>query len=165
MVSLALAAHPPERSYPDRAPVESLHGAEPGVVALRVSGGKPLRIRGTLLAEGHSWATGTIAWHEVALWRREGGEVAVAIRTLRKAANEADVHRAELFPNLPEALTWLEGFDPTADLSPDFDPNDRGLSALEVTLRAAALRGRAEEVARQWRALLGEMLFRLDSEH
>jgi len=165
MVSVALAVQPPERNHPDRPPVESLHPAEPGLIALRVSGGKPLRIRGTLLAEGHSWATGTVAWHEVALWRRDGGEVAVAVRTLRKAANEADVYRAELFPNLPEALGWLEGFDPTADLSPDFDPNDRSLSALEVALRAAALRGRAEEVARQWRALLGEMLFRLDTDH
>jgi hypothetical protein len=122
-----------------------------------------VRLRGVLLAEGNSWAPGTVAWHEVALWRCEEGEVAVAVRTLRKAQGETDMHRAELFPNLTDALGWLEEFDPTQDLSADLDASDRALSAIEIALRAAALRGRADEVARQWRALLGEMLFRLDA--
>jgi hypothetical protein len=135
--------------------------AEATQVTLRVSGGKPLRLFGIPLAESNSWSPGTVAWHEVAIWQREGGEVAVAIRTFRKAPGEADVHRAELFPTLADALTWLEEFDPTGDLCVDLDASDRSVSALDMALRAAALRGRAEEVTRQWRALVGEMLFRL----
>ncbi|WP_203076568.1 hypothetical protein [Falsiroseomonas ponticola] len=132
-------------------------------VALRVSGAKPVRLRGRLLAEGRSSAAGCIAWHEVELWQLEGSrEVAVALRTRRPAAEAADVHRAEMFPDLAEALDWLEAFDPLADLMVDFDAADRRLSAVEVALRAAALRGRAEVVTREWRALLGDVLYALD---
>ncbi|NKC34478.1 hypothetical protein [Falsiroseomonas selenitidurans] len=135
-----------------------------GPVALRVSGGKPLRLRGTLLVEGQSRAADSALWHAVSVWRLEGQDVAVALRTHRQAAPEADLHRAELFPTLAEALEWLEGFDPVADLAVDFDASDRRLSAVEIALRAAALRGRADQVTRQWRALLGEVLFLLDAE-
>ncbi len=158
---MPLETPPPVLSLPE--PSAPAAPAEPMQVTLRVSGAKPLKLTGILLAEASSWSPGTLAWHEAGIWRREGGEVAVAIRTLRKAAGETDVHRAELFPTLAEALTWLEEFDPTADLSVDLDASDRRVSAIEVALRAAALRGRAEEVGRQWRALLGDMLFRLDT--
>jgi hypothetical protein len=165
MVSVAVAGdagQPEQRPGRRREATLGDPSREAASVALQVSGGKPLRLRGVLLAEGNSWAPGTVAWHEVALWRCEDSEVAVAVRTLRKAQGETDIHRAELFPNLADALGWLEEFDPTADLSVDLDASDRALSAIEIALRAAALRGRADEVARQWRALLGEMLFRLD---
>jgi hypothetical protein len=132
-------------------------------ITLQVSGGKPVRLRGQVLAEGQSWSPGTVAWHEVTLYRTDAAEIAVAVRTLRKARGETDVHRAELFPTLADALSWLEEFDPTQDLSVDLDASDRALSTIEIALRAAALRGRADEVARQWRALLGELLFRLDA--
>ncbi|SFK71156.1 hypothetical protein [Falsiroseomonas stagni] len=134
-------------------------------VTLRVSGAKPVRLRGRLLTGGHSRATGCIAWHEVEVWQIAGSrEVAVALRTHRPDGDAADVHRAELFPDLAEALDWLEAFDPLADLSVDFDASDRRLSGVEVALRAAALRGRAEVVTREWRALLGEVLFVLDAD-
>jgi hypothetical protein len=161
MVSVAtggIAARIPMREHPAAL-------SDPGrdqPVVLQVSGGKPLRLRGITLAEGQSWAPGTVAWHEVTLYRADTDEVAVAVRTLRKAPGETDIHRAELFPTLGDALSWLEQFDPTQDLSVDLDASDRALSAIEIALRAAALRGRADEVARQWRALLGELLFRLD---
>ena len=135
---------------------------EAGLVTLQVSGGKPLRLRGALVAEAHSWAPGTVAWHEVSAWRCEGREIAVAVRTLLKAEGSSDVHRAEIFPTLGEAQAWLEEFDPTADLPVDLDASDRRVSAVDIALRAAALRGRADAVARQWRALLGEILLRLD---
>jgi hypothetical protein len=134
-------------------------------VALPVSGGKPLHIQGRRLAEGHSWSHGTPAWHEVALWACNSGEVAVALRTLRKARGSQDIHRAELFPRIADAVAWLEEFDPTQDLAVEFDPSDRSQTTIAVTLRAAALRAQADEVARQWRALLGEFLYRLDSRH
>ncbi len=133
-------------------------------VTLRVSGAKPVRLRGRLLAEGRSHAAGGVAWHEVALWQLDGSqEVAVALRTRHAEASAADVHRAELFPELAEALDWLEGFDPL-DLDVDLDASDRRLSAVEVALRAAALRARAEAVTRAWRGLLGEVLYALDAE-
>ncbi|NGM19577.1 hypothetical protein G3576_06100 [Roseomonas stagni] len=155
MMSVAIHGAAPESGPPG--------AVEP--VTLRVSGAKPVRLRGHKLTEGHSRAAGCIAWHEVEIWQLENSrEIAVALRTRRPGGEAADLHRAELFPDLAEALDWLEGFDPVADLTVDFDAGDRRLSAVEVALRAAALRGRAEVVTREWRALLGEVLFVLDAE-
>jgi hypothetical protein len=134
-------------------------------VALQVSGGKPLHVQGRRVAEGHSWSPGTPAWHEVTLWACNSGEIAVALRTLRKARGSQDIHCAEIFPQIADAVAWLEEFDPTQDLAVAFDPSDRSQSTIAVTLRAAALRAQADEVARQWRALLGEFLYRLDGRH
>lgn len=146
-------------------PVALLTQAGPvGPVTLRVSGGKPLRLRGRRLVEGRARAAGSCLWHDLALWQLDGREVAVALRTTRPDGEAADVHRAELFPEIGEALEWLEAFDPLVDLAVDFDAADRRLSAVEVALRAAALRGRAEMVAREWRALLGDVLFLLEAE-
>jgi len=135
---------------------------KPQSVTLQVSGGRPLRLRGELLAEGNSWCPGTEAWHEVALYRRDHEEVAVALRTFRKAEGSSDIHRAELFPNLEEAMAWLIAFDPTSDLQVDLDCADRSVSAAMITLRAATLRQRADDITRQYHALLGEMLLHLD---
>lgn len=134
-----------------------------GSVTLRVSGGKPLRLAAHLLAEGTSWSPRAEAWHEVALYRRDTGEFAVALKTFKKAQGEADVYRAELFPNFEELVLWLEGFDPTADLTVDLDASDRRVSAAEIAMRAAALRQRADEITRQYHALIGEVLFSLDA--
>ncbi len=158
MMSVAHAMMP---DIPD-APAPRSIKRKPQSVTLQVSGGRPLRLRGELLAEGNSWCRGTEAWHEVALYRREQEEVAVAIRTFRKAEGSADIHRAELFPNLDEAMAWLIAFDPTADLQVDLDCADRAVSTVMITLRAATLRQRADAVARQYHALLGEMLLQLD---
>lgn len=167
MVSVAFSMAPVERSASPllREPVvESGSGmASPSVVTLRVSGGKPLRMHALLLAEGTSWALGTAAWHEVALYRRDHGEVALAIKTFKKAQNETDVFRAEIFPNLAEAVAFLEGFDPTSDLTVDLDAADRRVSAAHIALRAAALRQRMDEITRQYQALVGELLFHLEA--
>jgi hypothetical protein len=136
--------------------------AEPKAYSLRVSGGKPLRLSAVCLAEGNSWCLGTPAWHEVQVLRGTDGDHAVGIKCFRKAPGEADTFHAEVFPNIEEAVAFLEGFDPTTDLRVDIDASDRSVSAAEIALKAAALRQRADEVVRQWRALVGEMLFRLD---
>lgn len=167
MVNIAhVAAAALDRATTAGAAPPTRHAAvlrEPQPVVLQVSGARPLRIRADLLAEGNSWCLGTEAWHEVAIYRREGGEFAVAIRTYNKAAEATDVHRAELFPTLEEATGFLESFDPTADLRVALDCADRRLSAAEIALRAATLRQRADEVTRHYRALIGEMLLRLDT--
>lgn len=155
------AAHAVPHDAPDPAPGRGLK-RKPQSVTLQVSGGRPLRLRGELLAEGNSWAPGTEAWHEIALYRHDQEEVAVALRTFRKAEGSTDIHRAELFPNLEEAMAWLIAFDPTADLQVDLDCADRTLSTAMITLRAATLRQRADDITRQYQSLLGEMLLHLD---
>ncbi|MBK1660064.1 hypothetical protein [Paracraurococcus ruber] len=130
-------------------------------VTLRISGGKPLQMRAALLAAGSGWSPRLAAWHEVAVYRRDGGDVAVAVTALQKAPGDAASHRAELFPTLDDAAQWLEEIDPLADLPVDLDPSDPRLSGAELALRAAALRLRADAVGRAWRALIGDLLYRL----
>lgn len=149
-----IAAMPPQQPATDP-------GHMPQPIVLRVSGGRPLRLPATLLAEGTSWSPRIPAWHEVSLHAGAGGEVALGIITFRKSANEADVHRAELFPSLDAALTALEAFDPTADLATSIDAADRRVSGAVVALQAAVLRQQADGLTRQWRGMLGELLYRL----
>ena len=71
------------------------------------------------------------------------------------------VHRARLFPHLDEAASWLESFDPAADMAVDFDVSDQAVSVASMALQAAALRERAVCLERAYRGLVGEVLFQL----
>jgi hypothetical protein len=133
-----------------------------GVVTLRMSGGKPMRMRAELLAECSSWSAGAPAWQELALYRRDSDDFAVGLRTCRGPAGESDVFHARVFRDLEEALAWLQAFDPTADLGVDIDASDRRISTTDIALRAAALRQRADRVSLQYRAMVGELLYRMD---
>jgi hypothetical protein len=137
-------------------------GAGEGAVTLRVSGGKPMHLRAELLAEGTSWTADAPAWHEVALYQRPSGDCAVSLRVCRGPAGHSDLFYARIFPALDDALAWLLEFDPTADLGADIDASDRRVSTTDIALRAAALRQRADRVGLQYRALIGELLYRLD---
>ena len=159
MVSIALRRPAEKHAYQ---PAETQVFPEEEVV-LKVSGGKPLRMRARLLAEGTTWAVGTAAWNEVALYQRDQGDIAVSIKTFKKSSAETDVFHAEVFPNFEEACSFLESFDPSADLTAGIDASDRSVSGAEIALRAAALRQKADDVVRRYRALVGELLFRLDT--
>ncbi len=133
------------------------------VTLLRNSGGKPVRVHGDLIAEGSSRTVASTSWHEVAFYRMAGGATAVAIRFMR-GGSACAVHRARLCTTNDEAATWLEEFDPSCDISADFDVSDRRMSAASVALKAASLRDRTERLDREYRALVSEVLFRLETE-
>ncbi len=139
-------------------------GGDTESVLLRNVGGKPLRLHGELLAEGSTRMPEAACWHEIALYRTGSGQIAVALRFLRPGGAETGVHRARVFEDMDSAASWLEGFDPAVDLSADFDVSDPRLSAACVAVKAAALRDRAERLDRAYRGLIGEVLFRLESE-
>jgi hypothetical protein len=134
------------------------------LIVLRNSGGKPLRVQGILIAEGSSRGPHSTAWHEIAIYRVASGGVAVAIRFLGASGAACGVHRARLFDSTDEACGWLESFEPAFDLGADFDVSDARASSAAVSLKAAALRDRAERLEREYRALVGEVLFRLETE-
>lgn len=134
-------------------------GHEGGPVMLRVSGGRPLHLRGRLLAEASSWQPGAPAWHEIALYHCDDGAIAAALRLCAQPGGAGDLCRARRFATLADAADWLAGVDATADLASDLDASDRRLSGVEIALRAAALRQRADRVERQYQAMIGELLF------
>lgn len=128
---------------------------------LRRSGKRPLRLRAHLIAEATGWTTGSAAWHELTILRRTKGEHVVALKVFKKSPAETDVFHAEIFGSLDEAVTWLESYDPTSDLSTDIDLDDEEISPLEMTLKAVALRQRMIAIRRDYHALLGELLLQL----
>jgi hypothetical protein len=143
-------------------PATSLPALDPeDIVTLRISGGKPIHLkRPELLAQCSSWTDGAAAWHELVLYRRETGDYAVGATMCR--AEGGDVFHARLFPELDSALSWLEAFNPTADLGADIDASDRRISTTEIALRAAALRQNADRVEQQYRVMIGELLYRME---
>ena len=162
-MALDTSYNPPELSRP-RLMHSGASGNAIDSVLLRNIGGKPVRFRGVLLAEGSNFARGLALWHDIALYRVDGGQVAVALRLKRPGDADLGVHRARVFEDLDAACSWLEHFDCTADLAAEFDVSDPTVSAARVTVQAAALRERAERLQRGYRGLVGEILFRLEAE-
>ena len=134
----------------------------PVPVVLQLTGGKPLRISGELVAECSSWTASASSWHDLQIFVRDTGEFVVALRSCRGDAGESDVFHARAFASRDEAMLWLQEFDPTADMVADLDPSDRRISAPEIALRAAALRQRMDRLQMQYRSMIGELLYRLD---
>jgi len=131
------------------------------LVLLRNIGAKPLRFHGELLAEGSNRSETAAHWHEIAIYRTDADHIAVALRLQRACGDDLGVHRARIFGDLDLAASWLEQFDSSGDLAADFDVADRCVSTASVTLKAAAMRERAERLDRAYRGLIGEILFRL----
>ena len=146
------------------APAAWIDGAAARPLLLRNAGSKPLRLWADLLAEGSSRTPGAPCWHEVAFYRTEANQIAVALRFVPDAEAGSGVHRARVFLSLDDAAEWLENFDPVGDLAAGFDVSDTRLSAACVALKAAALRDRAEQLGRAYRGLIGEVLFRLETD-
>ncbi len=139
-------------------------GDENATVLLRTASGKPLRLQAELLAEGSSRASDAPLWHEVSLYRTRSGQIALALRCVRASDPAGFAHRALVFDDMDAAATWLEQFDPTVDVNADFDVADTRLSSAAMALKAASLRDRTERLERAYRALIGEVLFRLETD-
>jgi len=133
-------------------------------VTLRVSGSRPIRMCGELLAECSSWSPGAPAWHELVVYRRQTEDFAAGIKTCHGSRDGAEVFHARIFPDLNAALGWLQAFNPTADLGADIDSSDRRISTTDIALRAATLRQRTDRVEQQYRVMIGELLYRMDVE-
>ncbi len=134
-------------------------------ITLRVTGGKPMQIHAELMAECTSRTDGAPTWHDLVLYRQDGGGYALSLTTCRGPQGLSDVCRARSFATLDPALDWIEQFDPTADLCADIDSADRRISTADIALRAASLRQQADRVDQQYRAMVGELFYQLEIAH
>jgi hypothetical protein len=127
-----------------------------------MSGGKPLRLTGRLIAECSSWSANVLYWHDLTIYQCDGGNICVGLRSCRESSGEHDVFQARSFLTVDAAMSWLLEYDPTADLPVDIDVSDRRISAVEIALRAAVLRQRTDRLQLQYRSMIGELLYQLD---
>lgn len=131
-------------------------------LTLPVSGAAPLHLVARPVVDGTSWSLSAPVWHEVAIHEREQGDFVVVIKTLRKAETEADTVRAEIHRTREAAVQQLLEFDAASELTADLDPSDRTQCTAELMMRAVSLRQKTEIVRRQYAAMLGDVLFRLE---
>lgn len=131
-------------------------------VTLRRSGQQPIRFKGTAIAEatGHS-PEGTL-WYEINIFRKQTGGFVLDLRVFRKGRGQKDSFHAYDFDSLGEAVSFLENHDPQSDIPVHVDTDDKSISTAELTLKAVALRQRLEEAERDYRSLVGDLLYQLD---
>lgn len=150
-------------------PANAAAASRSGRIALRCGGGKPLRFDGELIAEASSQTSHSPLWHEIQIYECGTGGYVLGLRLCQApepqaAQANAATSRALQFEDLDALALWLEQFDPTADLHAGFDVADPQAFAAEITLKAASFRERAALLRAAWRALIGELLYRLETE-
>ncbi len=148
--------------FVDQNPTNRVQSTGPTSVVLQMSGGKPLRLTGDLIAECSSWTKNAPCWHDLSVYQRDGGDIVVGLRCCRGHSGEQDIFQARSFLSIETAMTWLLDYDPTADLAVEIDVSDRRISAAEIALRAAVLRQRTDRLQMQYHSMIGELLYQLD---
>ncbi len=132
-------------------------------ITLRRSGRQPLRFKGALLAEATGHSTEGRLWHELNIFSRQMGGFVVDMRVFKKDRGQKDVFHVHVFETMGEVVSFLEEFDPTADVTVDVETDAPGYTTARLTLKAVALRQRIEDVTRDYRSLVGDLLFQLDA--
>ncbi|MGF1453879.1 MAG: hypothetical protein ACFB6R_00735 [Alphaproteobacteria bacterium] len=132
-------------------------------ITLRRSGRQPLRFKGALLAEATGHASEGRLWHELNIYSRQTGGFVVDLRVFKKDRGQKDIFHVHAFETLGEVVSFLEDFDPTADVPVNVDTDAPGCTTARLTLKAVALRQRIEDVTRDYRSLVGDLLFQLEA--
>jgi hypothetical protein len=92
--------------------------------------------------------------HELALYRAENGEAAIALRTVRDASGAEPIDRAWRAKTVSKLLAAVSAHDPAADLPADVDPEDPDLVAAELVANALDLRARVVLARRGFEGLV-----------
>ncbi|MEO0498058.1 MAG: hypothetical protein AAF141_11950 [Pseudomonadota bacterium] len=130
---------------------------------LRRTGQRPMSFTGRELCSAMSYASGTPLWYEINLYQTDDDDFVVDVRMFSKSENERDIHRAHRVSTVDAMFEWLEGHDPILDIESDcMTLSSDTMSPTEVALRAADIRMRVDEGRRQYRDLVGQILYDLD---
>lgn len=162
-------AHQTHQTSPQMAPPTSPQfGAVGGfaaadLVTLKRGGARPLSFRGTELCMAMSFVPGAPNWYEIDVWRTVEQRFVLAIKQFFRDENEIDQVHAWEFESFDAVMAHLEAYDPAEDVRVDVDPG-AAMSLPELAAHAFALRARAEEARRQFRGLVGEILYDLENE-
>ncbi len=116
-------------------------------------GKAPLVFAGDQLARGDSMAPGreSLRWHELAVYRTEGGQWILEIRYRTLWQGEPDWLSAEALDSAESLRQLLERYDPRADVG--------GYPAIPAY--AERRERQMADVERRFRAMVGEVLSRI----
>jgi hypothetical protein len=129
---------------------------------LRRSGARPMNFVGSELCSAMSYEPGTPLWYEVALFRTAAQSYVANVKMFSKSEDEKDRFTAYEAESFDEALAWLESYEPANDIRIDLPFDRSDMPPVELGIRAAAASMRLAEARRQYRDLIGEVLFELE---
>jgi hypothetical protein len=133
------------------------------LVTLRRTGERPLSFNGVEVCSAMSYMSGTPLWYEVNVYRTSSDSFVANVRMFTKSDNDKDRFSAYEASSFDEALFWLENYNPADDIRADLPLDDTEVPVIELGLKAAAVRMRLSEARRQYKDLLGEIFFAIES--
>ncbi len=131
-------------------------------VTLRRSGKQPLRFKGALVAEATGHSPEGRMWHELNIFRRQTGGFVIDLRVFKKGRSQKDIFHVNAVETIGEVVSFLEDYDPTVDVPVNVETDAQYCSTAQLTLKAVALRQQIEEAERDYRSLVGDLLYQLD---
>jgi hypothetical protein len=142
---------------------------EPAAVAiadqfftLRRSGGRPLSFAGVELCSAMSYEPGTPLWYEINVYRTASRTYVANVKMFSKSEDEKDRYAAHEADSFEEALYWLENYEPAGDIRADLPFDNPSVPVIELGIKAAVVSMKLSEARRQYRDLVGEVLYALE---
>ncbi len=128
----------------------------------RRTGHKAVRFNGWQLIEAKGAGEAETIWYDLTMYRTETDTIIVELVARRSLADEQDVSRVEVFPNLQEAASWLESYSVGNDvpIPPTLAVNDLPVAA--AVLKAIQLRQRIARIQDDYHGLLSDVFEALD---
>ena len=160
-IASATAPAAPEPEFTEQ-PAETVDaGASQDWVMLRRSGKAPYRFKGVKYASSTSYYCGSRLWYEVNIFTKSSGGFVLDLRVFKKSDEDKDLFKIESFDSMEDMFEFLENYDPTEDVSIFFDASEKSISTSDMTLKAVSLRQAIDEASRDYRSLVGDMLYQL----
>lgn len=153
-----LQAAPAER---ESAPMVVSGG--PQGFTLRRTGRRPVFFEGVELCMAMSYVPGAAFWYEINIYRTVSDGFVVYVRLFSKKEQDTDLYRVFEAGSFEEVISFLEDYDAAEDVRIDVLADDQSAPLSELVVRALALRARIDDARRQFSALVGQILFDIDS--
>jgi hypothetical protein len=132
------------------------------MVTVRRNGGRPLTFVGVELCSAMSYEPGTPLWYEINIYRSASRTYVASVKMFSKSEDERDRFSFYEADSIDEVMFWMEGYEPAHDVRADLPIDNTALPVIELGIKAAAASMKLAEARRQYRDLLGEVLFALD---
>lgn len=134
------------------------------MVSLRRTGERPLAFEGVEVCSAMSYIPGAPLWYEINVYRTASDSFIANVRMFTRSENEKDRFSAYEASSFDEAMFWLENYDPAEDIRADLPLDNSDVSVVELGLKAAAVKMKLSEARRQYRDLLGEIFYAVETQ-
>jgi hypothetical protein len=148
-------AEPPADVMPvAAAPVAPL----PPLQSLRRTGERPYVANAAPVATLSGYSSELPFWYEINVYQNVSDDYVTDIRLFHKNPDSADMFRVVEHADLDDVFSYLERYDPSADLDPGRSISEPNASSASLALNAARLQLRVNQLTRHYQATVSELL-------